>query len=107
MKATALQPIRIENVEVCLGKVDLTPLAGTKLRRPMQAIIETASISLGEGESAEGFLPGYWWIRCDEALPPPHPRLSAPEGGRVRLDTFGLGGDDLPLVIPGLIRVDS
>jgi hypothetical protein len=106
VKATALQRIRIEDVEVCLGKVDLTPIAGAKLRNPMQAIVEKASISLDAGKSAEGFLPGYWWIRCDDALPAPHPRLSAPEGDRVRLDTFDLGKEDLPLEIPGLIRVE-
>jgi len=106
MKATALQRIRIENVEVCLGKIDLTPLAGTKLRNPIQTIIERGSISLDAGESVDGLLPGYWWIRCDGTLPASHPRLSSPEGDRIRLDTFDLGKNEMPFEIPELIRVE-
>ena len=107
MKVTALQNLRIEGVEVCLGKVDLTPLAGTKLRRPIQTIIEKASILLGAGESADGLLPGYWQICEYETEPPEHLRLSDRRDRSCRFDTFDLGEERLPLEIPGLLRLED
>lgn len=107
MTVTALQPFRIEGVEVVLGRVDLSPLAGGKPGKKSQAIIETVSITFDEGMVVEDLLPGYWSIRGFTTPPQDHPRLSLRCEGFYRLDTFNLEGKDFPLVIPGFLRLEK
>jgi len=107
MKATAMQNLRIEGVEVRLGKVDTTPLAGGEPGTKFHSIIETASVSLKVGMSAEGLLPGYWRICEYETEPPAHPQLTDRRGGSCRLDTFDFDATEFPVEIPGLLRLET
>ena len=107
MTVTALQAFRIEGVEVILGKVDVSPLAGGEPGKKFHAIIETASIAFEEGMVVADLLPGYWSIR-DLATPPRgHPRLSLRHEGVYQLDTFDIEVEHFPLEIPGLLRVEK
>jgi len=105
MTVTALQAFRIEGVEVILGRVDLSPLAGGEPGKKSRAIIETVSITFEEGMVVDDLLPGYWSIRDFATPPQDHARLSLRYEGVYRLDTFDIEVKDFPLVIPGLLRV--
>lgn len=107
MTVTALQGFRIEGVEVFLGSVDLSPLAGGEAGKKSRVIIETVSITFEEGMVVEDLLPGYWSIRNIKSPPQEYARLSLREEGVYRFDTFDLEGKDLPFLIPGLLRVEK
>ena len=106
MTVTALQPLRIEGVEVLLGRIDISPLAGGEPGKKTRAIIEKVSITFETGMVEENLLPGYWTICECESDPPEHPRLSLEGGGRYRFDTFDFEPGELPLEIPGLLIIE-
>jgi len=107
MTVTALQAFRLEGVEIVLGRIDLSPLAGGEPGTKSRAIIEKVSINFETGMVEDGILPGYWSIRNCETNPQDHPRLSLSYEDVYRLDTFDITSEEFPLVVPGLLRIEK